>query len=154
MPPSVAVDEGLVGQLKMTLQRSIEYCKVNNWAGYDPYDALNSPIFEKVWFLDSRIPRIALTQLLKRSPVNLRPTLGVPKTQNPKAIALFLSAFTKVAAAGIADYGHHRTYLTERLEELRSCDRCYWCWGYSFPWQTRTVIVPSGTPNLVCTAFV
>jgi len=30
----------------------------------------------------------------------------------------------------------------------------YSCWGYSFPWQTRTIVVPSGSPNLVCTTFV
>src|SRR5262249_14509646 len=27
-------------------------------------------------------------------------------------------------------------------------------WGYSFPWQTRTIAVPKGAPNLVCTSFV
>jgi hypothetical protein len=30
----------------------------------------------------------------------------------------------------------------------------YFCWGYSFPWQTRSILVPRGAPNLVCTAFV
>src|SRR5207237_1319788 len=30
----------------------------------------------------------------------------------------------------------------------------YWCWGYSFPWQGRKVVVPQGAPNLVCTTFV
>jgi hypothetical protein len=155
MPTSIVLSESLFGQLRTALQESIEYCQANDWAGYDPYDALNSPIFDKLPFLDSRFSRLALTQLLKRSPVNLRPALGIPRTQNPKALGLFLSACTKVAAAGIADYGHHSAYLIERLVELRSRDQCrYWCWGYSFPWQTRTVIVPSGTPNLVCSAFV
>jgi hypothetical protein len=154
MPASVVANESLLGQLRTVLQELIGYCHANDWAGYDPYDALNSPIFDKLPFLDSRFFRLALTQLLKRSPVNLRPALGIPKTQNPKAISLFLTACTKVAAAGIADYGHYSNYLIELLVELRSRDQCYWCWGYSFPWQTRTVIVPSGTPNLVCTAFL
>jgi len=30
----------------------------------------------------------------------------------------------------------------------------YWCWGYSFPWQTRTIVVPRFAPSLVCTTFV
>jgi hypothetical protein len=30
----------------------------------------------------------------------------------------------------------------------------YSCWGYSFPWQTRTILVPRAAPNLVCTTFV
>jgi hypothetical protein len=33
-------------------------------------------------------------------------------------------------------------------------DPSYWCWGYSFPWQTRTILVPRGAPNLVSTTFV
>ena len=40
------------------------------------------------------------------------------------------------------------------VAQLRSPDNTYWCWGYSFPWQTRTFLVPTGAPNLVCTSFV
>ena len=127
----------------------LAYCQSNNWAGYDPYDALNSRLFQHLPFLDFRIPRIALTQALKRSPVNLRPLLLVPKTQNPKGLALFLSALIKL------DQGETlQKDLANRLMELRSPDTDYWCWGYSFPWQTRSIVVPEGTPNLVCTTFV
>jgi len=45
-------------------------------------------------------------------------------------------------------------FMVERLIALRSPNDRYWCWGYSFPWQTRTIVVPRGTPNLVCTSFV
>jgi len=154
MPVSVGVRESLLEELKAVLQRLVEYCEANDWAGYDPYDALNSGVLQTSLLQNSRFLRIAFTQLLKRSPVNLRPALAVPKTQNPKALGLFLSAITKLAAAGIVNYEPQAKYLTERLETLRSCDPRYWSWGYSFPWQTRTVIVPSGAPNLVCTAFV
>ena len=44
--------------------------------------------------------------------------------------------------------------MIDRLVETRSAGAAYSCWGYSFPWQTRTIVVPSGTPNLVCTTFV
>jgi hypothetical protein len=37
---------------------------------------------------------------------------------------------------------------------MRSQGIPHWCWGYCFPWQTRTIVVPRGAPNLVCTAFV
>src|SRR5579859_5245220 len=83
-----------------TLRKLVAYCQENNWAGYDPYDALNSQMLEKLPFLDRRLPRLALTQALKRSPINLRPLMLVPKTQNPKAIGLFLAAFVKLSARG------------------------------------------------------
>jgi hypothetical protein len=100
----------------------------------------------------SRLARLVLTQALKRSPINFRPLLRVPKTQNPKAIALFLSALLK--APELDSRGDLIALLTDRLVALRSPGSPYWCWGYSFPWQTRTIVVPCGTPNLVCTTFV
>ena len=142
-----------VTDVETAAQKLAAYCRANNWAGYDPYDAVNSGLFTTLPFLNSRLPRLALTQALKRSPINVRGLLRIPKTQNPKAIALFLSAFLKapeLAASGPDDVAGS---LAEILIALRSPDTAYWCWGYSFPWQTRTILVPRAAPSLVCTVF-
>jgi hypothetical protein len=132
----------------------LNYCRGQDWAGYDPYDALNSRLLGAVPFLDSRIPRIAFTQLLKRSPVNLRPILRISPTQNPKALGLFLEAFIKLEKAGVLEDGARMIHeMAEKLIAARSENGPYFSWGYSFPWQTRTIVVPRGTPNLVCTTF-
>jgi hypothetical protein len=135
-----------------TCAKLLDYCAGNDWSGYHPYDALNSRIFTALPFLNARVPRLIATQALKRSPVNIRPLMFIPPTQNPKAIGLFLSAALKLRPI------HHSAEplpqsLIARLAALRSPDTDQWCWGYSFPWQTRTSIVPRGTPNLVCTTF-
>ncbi len=140
-------------EIKIAALKLLAYCRANDWAGYDPYDALNSGIFKALSFLNFRIPRLVLTQALKRSPINIRPLVLVPKTQNPKAIGLFLSAFVSLSKAGIADREGLVELMIERLVALRSEGVPYWCWGYSFPWQMRQEIVPSGAPNLVCTTF-
>lgn len=129
------------------------YCRSNNWAGYDPYDALNSRLFNATPLSKSRVCRIAFTQVLKRLPINLRPLLAIPKEQNAKALALFLTASLKLSRLGLLEDQEIIKSLADRLLELRSPDPAYWCWGYSFPWQTRTVLVPKGAPNLVCTTF-
>jgi hypothetical protein len=136
------------------VRRLLAYCQANDWSGYDPYDALNSRLFAASPLLNSRIPRIAVTQLLKRAPVNVRPLVRIPKTHNPKALALFLASFTRLSRAGMAGMNDRAGEMIERLIALRSATVSYWCWGYSFPWQTRTRIVPAGSPNLVCTSFV
>ena len=141
------------GEIKDAAIKLLAYCRANNWAGYDPYDALNSEIFKALPFLNFRVPRLVLTQTLKRSPINIRPLALVPKTQNPKAIGLFLSAFVNLSKAGIADREGLVEAMAARLVLLRSKNVPYWCWGYSFPWQMRQKIVPSGAPNLVCTTF-
>jgi hypothetical protein len=131
----------------------LAYCRANDWAGHDPYDALNSRLLSALPFLDSRLPRLILTQALKRSPINIRRFALIPPTQNPKGIALFLAALIRMERAGFEHPGL-ATSMFERLVALRSPDARHWCWGYSFPWQTRTAVVPRWTPNLVCTTFV
>lgn len=132
----------------------LAHCQASEWAGYDPYDALNSQIFTALPVLNHRIPRLILTQSLKRLSVNLRPLLAIPKVQNPKGLALFLSTFLKLQKMGTRDCGGLISLMIERISAMRSEGTPYSSWGYSFPWQTRTILVPSGYPNLVCTIFV
>jgi hypothetical protein len=129
----------------------LEYCRSQNWSGWDPYDALNSRVFQACKFLHFKYPRLALTQLLKRSPINIRPLLLVPREQNPKGIALFLSAAVKLTRLGLLKNDTLVRDLTARLLELQSPG--YAGWGYHFDWQTRGVLVPRGSPNIVCTTF-
>ena len=141
-------------ELRTTILKLLAFCQANDWAGYDPYDALNSKALKTLPFLDSRVPRLIVTQALKRSPVNLRRLLSIPKVQNAKAIALFLAAFLRLSGRGDIEVGRFIPAMIDRLVALRSPEIPYCCWGYSFPWQTRTLIVPAGAPNLVCTTFV
>src|SRR6185436_2937559 len=76
------------------------------------------------------------------------------RTQNAKGLGLFLAALLKLARAGVPGAEALVEPMVERLTALRSPGARYWCWGYSFPWQTRNVIVPREAPNLVCTSFV
>src|SRR5438874_5834447 len=147
-------DNSILNDVSAATDKLLSYCEENEWAGHDPYDGLNSGVFEALPLLNSRIPRLVLTQVLKRSPINIRGLLRVPKTQNPKALALFLSAFLKLSALQPGKHEDRIRLMVERLIMLRSQKVPYWCWGYSFPWQTRTFLVPRGAPNLVCTTFV
>jgi len=139
--------------LKDTTHKLLAYCRANEWAGYDPYDALNSRVFKALPFLNFKLARLALTQGVKRCPINLRPLLLVPKTPNPKGIALFLSSLTKLSKIGIVDRDKEIGGMVDRLLALRSPDERYSCWGYNFDWQSRSVLVPKRTPNIICSTF-
>jgi hypothetical protein len=139
-------------EIEAVALKLLNYCRSKNWAGYDPYDALNSDLFKAFPFLDSRFPRLALTQLLKRSPINVRSLLRIAPTQNPKGLAIILKAVIKLSGLGLVEEELVRQ-LAEKVVAARSPDFSYVAWGYSFPWQTRTIIVPRGAPNLVCTTF-
>src|SRR5215471_10973181 len=83
-----------------------KYCRSQGYAGYDPFDGLNSRLFQSTPFKHSRAARIAWTQLHKRSPINLRSLAGIPRERNAKALALF-------ALAALADFRRHPTKENE-----------------------------------------
>jgi hypothetical protein len=134
----------------------LDYCQARDWAGYDPYDALNSRLFRALPFLDFKAARLGLTQVVKRSPINLRPLLLVPPSHNPKGLALFLVSLLKLSRAGCLQPEREQlpAWMVKRLLELRSPGVSHWTWGYNFDWQTRFLLVPSGSPNIICTTFV
>jgi len=155
MPDSAqtTVFEGRSERLEDIIVKLEAYCRNRQWAGFDPYDALNSELFARTPLAGSRVARVAFTQVLKRSPVNLRPLLRIRPQQIPKALALFLTSYVKRARRGDEASGAAARDLAHRLLELRSPGTPYWCWGYTFPWQTRRRLVPRLAPNLVCTTF-
>ncbi len=106
--------------------------------GYDPYDALLSPLSKPL----PKWGRILFTQALLRLPFNPRPLLGIPKTVNPKALGLLLSA---------AAYLEDRELARSAFETLRGLAHPF---GYPFPWQSRAFFLKKGEPNGVVVAFL
>lgn len=139
--------------VRETALKLLSYCRASDWAGYDPYDALNSRVFRALPFLNFKAVRLVMTQAVKRSPINIRPLLLVRKTQNPKGIALFLSSIVKLTRAQIVEDDRTIARLAELLLAMRSPGQKYSCWGYSFDWQTRIELVPKGSPNIICSTF-
>lgn len=135
----------------------LDHVKAQNYAGYDPFDSLNSQLLQATPFRRSEFVRLAWLQLGKRSPINLRPLLRVPKKRNPKGVGLFIAGL-------LQDY--HRTGDVCFLDEARSLaswlvtqrsDMNEWphsCWGYHFDWQARAFYVPAGKPNIITTVYV
>jgi hypothetical protein len=131
----------------------LEHCARSDWAGYDPYDALNSRLFRVIPGLNFKWARLILTQGLKRSPVNFRPLLLIPKTHNAKALALFGSALVQLERAGIVRDSAQIGHVIDLLMKGRIPNRAHSCWGYNFDWQTRTRVIPRSCPNIICTTF-
>ena len=131
----------------------LDYCRRNAWAGYDPYDGLDSRWLQRPPLRDSRGLRVLVTQLNKYSPINLRPMLGIARSRNPKALGLCLAATVRLFRLGLLRSTDPIVELVRLIDAGRSAHPNA-SWGYSFPWQTRTQLVPKGHPNLVCTVFV
>jgi len=136
------------------LTRLEHFVQRHDYAGYDPYDALNSPVLCAASG-GTKWGRIACTQLLKRCPVNVRPFLGIRPGHNPKALGLFLEGYARLHRREPCDeFADSAAYLIRRLAELSTPTRSGHGWGYNFDWQSRAFFVPKFTPSIVCSSFV
>ena len=55
-----------------------DYCEAENYKGWDPYDGLNSKLFQATPLKKSGFARLLWIQIFKRNPVNLRRLFFVP----------------------------------------------------------------------------
>jgi hypothetical protein len=135
-------------------ERLAAWCRARGYAGHDPFDALNSPVFQSTPLRRSRLARIAWTQLFKRSPVNLRSVARVPAERNAKGTALFaLAALARFRTTRREEDGREARALLEDLVAARIETAHGAAWGYNFDWQGRAFFAPRGTPTAVPTAF-
>jgi len=140
------------------------YCEKEKFKGWDPYDGLNSKIFQATPLKKWEITRLAWIQAFKLSPINLRRFLLVPKEHNAKGIGLFLTGYCNLykycQQAHDIQFGTTEelldkiNYLSGLLIKLQSFGYSGSCWGYNFDWQNRVFFQPKNTPTVVATSFV
>ncbi len=144
--------------------------------GSDPYDGLNSRLLAP-FLARSRLLRLAVIQLVKRSPIDLRPLLWIPPGCNPKGLALMLHGLALWSDA-TRDPGA-KDRLGDMLLGLAATPdgEPAWeefsprpgmakslvggtrkvpgrlGWGYDFPWQSKAFLQPAYYPTVVVTAF-
>jgi hypothetical protein len=128
--------------------------EARDWAGYDPYDALNSP-FAPYLTLGTAFGCRALTQVVKRSPLNLRPLLRIKPAHNDKALGLVASGYARLSAARGDDAAADaaRRWL-DRVVSNAVVGGGGRAWGYHFDVRTRFFGYEKGTPNTIATSFV
>ena len=124
------------------------YTSRNDYKGWDLFDGLNSVFLQKSAFYKYPLVRLAWIQAFKRSPVNFRSITRVPKSNNSKGIALFLSGLVYSGRLSEAKT------LYSRLINQAIKRKAGYAWGYNFPWESRAFYVPESTPNVVSTVFV
>lgn len=140
--------------IKSAAKRLDVWIEREQFKGWDPYDALNSPAL-KLLMLRSRRMGQAWVQLLKLSPFNFRPFLRVPKGHNPKGMGLFLASYIrKYQSDRTADYSERIRFFAKWLQTNISVGYSGMCWGYNFDWPNRGFFAPAKTPTIVNTAFI
>ena len=122
------------------------------WWGPDPYDALNARRLPSI-VRHSPLALRVVTQAVKRSPVNLRPLLGVPAGLSPATLAHLTSAYARNGFLDEEEADAKLRYCIAALSALRCTTFSEACWGYHFDVRTRVFFYPTTTPNTIATAF-
>jgi hypothetical protein len=139
------------------IRRTEAYIVRERFRGYDPYDALLSPLFALPVLRSSRVLRIGATQALKRLPLNVRPLLGIRRGYNPVTLGLAIQGYAYLSVADAEHADRYRAQILvclEELKRLRSPGQSGDCWGYDFPWESRYGTLPSFTPTIVATGVI
>ena len=143
------------------------YCEKEQFKGWDPYDGLNSKVFNAIPLLNkSSFIRMVVIQGFKKMPINLRKIALVPKKHNAKGLGLLLSGYCNLHESVKArpelskEYGSlpeiekQINELAELLISMQSKGYSGACWGYTFDWQSKAFFLPIHTPTVVATSFV
>ena len=129
-----------------------DFCESVDYKGYSLYDSHNSifPI-KKL----GRLPSFYINQIVKRSPINFRPILGVKKGINPKGYGLFLHAYSILGNLKGINCLEKANFFYDWLKNNPSDGFSGHCWGYNYYWPKKNgKDSPAYTPSVVVTAFV
>ena len=139
-----------------SFQRLKEYCEAENFKGWDPFDGLNSKVFQKIPILsNSRFFKLSWIQFFKRSPINLRRLTMVEKGFNSKGLGLFLRGYCNLYRIDSSEENLNKiNEIAGKILKLQTTGYSGSCWGYNFDWQARAFFQPKGTPTVVATSFI
>ena len=124
----------------------------NDYRAYDPFDGLNAWLRP---FALGALGKQLLQQGVRRSPVNLRPLLGIRRAPSSKGYGYLARGYLKL-------YRHTKeeAYLNKAvscLEWLRTNgSREYggMSWGNHFDYQSRVFYLPKGMPTIVWVSLI
>ena len=126
----------------MDIRDRVLACIVRDqYAGADPFDGLESPLFKASGLGRFRLARLCWLQAIKRGPQALRSIAKIPSSLNPKTLALLNGA------AGGVVLGDFR----DQILTLQNPDGG---WGYPFEWQARAFHGKRSQSNAIVTSFV
>ncbi len=133
-----------------------DYCEEENYKGWDPYDGLNSKVFQGLPIIrNSKFFRLAWIQSFKRNPINLRRPFLIEKDYNPKGLGLFLNGYCNLYRINPKDeYIESINLLIKKIIELKTPGFSGNCWGYNFDWESRAFFQPKFTPTIVASVFI
>src|SRR5258708_23877688 len=81
-----------------SIRRLSEWLEKNNYSAYDTFDGLNATLLRPFAF-HNKFLETALQQGIRRFPLNLRPLVGVSRSQSTKGMGFLARGFIRLHQA-------------------------------------------------------
>ena len=129
------------------------WVEAHDYRGYEPFDGLNSPL-RRLTLGNLLLDRLLL-QLIRQSPVNLRPLFGVRPLESTKGRGYMASGYLmRLRLTGDPNYGRKARQCLDWLMEHRSRRYAQCSWGNHFDFASRAGRYSKDEPIIVWTAII
>ena len=134
-------------QIFEAILRLSDWLVQNDYAAYDTFDGLSSPLLRPLTF-ETKLLRTVLLQGVRRFPLNLRPLIGIKKCRSTKGMGFLARGFIRLhQATGDPQWKDKAVYALQWLIDQRSPGYSGACWGNHFDYQSRSFYLSKGAPR-------
>jgi hypothetical protein len=140
-------------RIEESLTRVIGWVRAHDYKGYEPADGNASVLFPltggRVW------PMRILQQIVLRSPINIRPWLGVAPHESAIGRGYMGWAYlTMFRTSTASDIRNEAITCLSWLMMHRATKQAEFCWGDPYEYATRGGRRPRGAPILIWTSII
>jgi hypothetical protein len=140
-------------RIRESLTRAIDWVQSHDYKGYEPADGNASVLFPltfgRVW------PMRVLQQVVLRSPINIRPLMGIAPHESAIGRGYMAWAYlTMSRRATVPTLRSEAVACLSRLMENRAAGHAEYCWGDPYEYATRGGRRPLGAPILIWSALI
>ena len=136
-----------------SLKKVEKWVEDHDYRGYEPFDGLSS-IFRPITFGNLLLDRILL-QLIRQSPINLRPIFGVKPLDSTIGRGYMAWGYCHMfKTTGDQRYRKKTSSCLQWLIENKSTDYKEYSWGKHFDFASRGGIYEAFEPILIWTALI
>jgi rhamnogalacturonyl hydrolase YesR len=144
---------GTIDLIKESISKVEKWVEDHDYMGYEPFDGLSS--FLRPLTFNNMFAERILQQIVRQSPLNLRPLLGIKPKESTKGRGYMAWGYlTMMKVAGEQEYKEKAIHCLEWLIKNKSPKHNHYSWGNHYDFTGRGGLYSKFEPIIVWTALI
>jgi rhamnogalacturonyl hydrolase YesR len=140
-------------QITASLDKVEKWVEKQEYRGYEPFDGLLSYLTPLTF--NHKLAKRILIQVVRQSPINLRPVLGIRPATATKGMGYMAWGYlTRLKRGHDGEYARKARFCLDWLMENRSPGHDAYCWGNHFEFVSRSGTLPRDVPTIVWSSLL